>query len=243
MSNFFIYYGVSTSQQLFISCYHDNFAALVSFKTLTKKQNLSATKKIGNLSANENEIKETILNELAMIQSNIAALYPQITEIHYRGDVNLGFGGQEIFPAFLMDGSLQKSFKGHKYFAKAPLFVCLESYNDEIARKAAKTHSQHYAKAHNETYSDCAVTIKSKLSVKPLYNSSNGWLSTQSPSPKSPKARPKMEMLNSVTHLLRQRSPYSPTTSRHAFYQQKKIEGTEENEEVIRAYSPGQTRK
>lgn len=243
MSNFFIYYGVNTNNQLLISCYHDNFAARVAFKILTKKQNISETKKIGNLSTNENEIKDTILNELTMIQSNIVALYPQITEIHYSGDVNLGFGGQKHYPAFLMDGSLQKLFKGHPNFAKVPLSVCLESYNDDIAHRAAKIHSTHYAKTHNETYADCVVIIKSKLSNQPLYNSSNGWLSTQPSPPTSPKVRKNLETLTSVTHLLRQRSPYSPTMNRHAFYPHKKIDEVEENNEVIRAYSPGQTRK
>ncbi|MDR3503632.1 MAG: hypothetical protein P4L79_13730 [Legionella sp.] len=243
MSNFFIYYGVNASNELFISCYHDNFAAMLAFKTLTKRQNISETKKIGNLSTNENEIKETILNELTIIQTNIAALYPQITEIHYSGDINLGFGGQEQYPAFLMDGSLQKLFKDHRYFVNAPLVVCLESYNDNIVRKAAKIHSEYYAKTHNETYAGCTVVIKNKLSVKPLYNSSNGWLSPQ-PSPhSSPTVHKKMETLHSVTHLLRNTPPSPPNINRHAFYQQKKIEGVEIKNEVTRTYSPGQTRK
>ncbi|WP_133137495.1 hypothetical protein [Legionella rowbothamii] len=243
MSNFFIYYGVNEHHQLFISCYHDNFAAMFAFKTLTKRQTHSETKIIGLLSTNENEIKETILNELTMIQRDIAARYPKITKIYYSGDINLGFGGQEQYPAFLMDGSLQKLFKGHEYFAKVPLLVCLESYNDELVRKAAKIYSEYYVTTHKKNYPDCKVEIKNKLSVKSLYNSSNGWLSPPPSPPSSPKVNKKMETLHSVTHLMRKASPSSPNMNRHAFYPHKKMDEVEIKNEVTRTYSPGQTRK
>ncbi|WP_058533916.1 hypothetical protein [Legionella saoudiensis] len=243
MSNFFIYYGVNASHQLFICCYHDNFAAMYAFKALTKRQKISTTTKIGNLSTNEIEIGKTIINELTTIRNKIATSYPQITEVYYSGDINLGFGGQEQYPAFLMDGSLQKVFKSHQYFAKVPFNVCLESYNDEIAHKAAKIHKEHYAKTHNETYADCAVVIKSKLSVQPLYNSSASRLSPQPSPPASPKGRKNREILQSVTHLLRKTPPSFLTVNTHPFYQHKKTGEVDINDEVTRTYSPGQTRK
>lgn len=189
MSKYFLYYAIN-SNQLLISFYHNDIAAKIGFRLLSKEKKSSPlqkigalfekekknnpSKKTGELPENVDEVNQFILDELRKIQTNLAETKEAktITEVLYSGDVNLGFGGSTTFPNCLLDGSIHQLFKHHSVFATADVFLYLESYNLEIAQQAAEIHLQSYAKEHEEKYPNMPVVIRVKSAKTPYYTSS-----------------------------------------------------------------------
>lgn len=212
MSKFFLYYTINSNNLLIIAFYHSDIAAKIAFRLLNKEKRNNPTQKTGDLPENVDEVNQFIIDELIKIQTSLAETKKnkKITEVLYSGDVNLGFGGSTTFPTCLLDGSIHKLFTNHSLFAKARIFLYLESYNLEIAQKAAEIHLHTYAQKHDEKYPNMPVVIQVKGSKIPYYTSPTN-LKTRSPlNLKVPNAtqNPKTPANNSPTNSPH-RSPYN----------------------------------
>ncbi|WP_131781451.1 hypothetical protein [Legionella gresilensis] len=86
--------------------------------------------------------------------------YPEIKEIQYQGDVNLGFDGSH-FPECLLDSTIHEVFKQNKFYNRTQINVTLESATDAVVLDA-KDEIQKYAKHHEVTYPGSPVMLKSK---------------------------------------------------------------------------------
>lgn len=189
MSKYFLYYTINSNNQLLISFYHNDVAAKIAFRLICKEKKNNplqkigeffekekknnSTRKTGELPENVEEVNQFIIDELIKIQTNLAETKEEktITEVLYSGDVNLGFGGSTTFPTCLLDGSIHQLFTNHSLFAKARVFLYLESHNLEITQKAAEIHLQSYAQKHDEKYPNMPVVIRVKGSKIPYYTS------------------------------------------------------------------------
>lgn len=168
MSKYFIYYAINSNNQLIISCYHTEIPAKIAFRRFNKDKQSNPFKITGELPEKVEQVNALIKRELSDIKQHVqedANEKPQISEIVYTGDVNLGFGGRDTFPPCLFDDSLHELFKS----LNVRLCLYLESSNLDIVEKAAKLHFKKYAQAHAENYPNSPVNIQLKTDSKPFY--------------------------------------------------------------------------
>lgn len=171
MINYFLYYAINSDNQLLISLYHQDIAAKVAFRLLSKEKN-APIRKTGELPQNIDDVNRIILAELFQIKQSLENSHTKvISKIIYTGDVNLGFPGDTIFPTSLFDGSIHQLFKNHPLFAKAQINIYLETHNTEIAQTASEIHLARYAKMHYEKYPNMPVIIRIKNSKTYFYTS------------------------------------------------------------------------
>jgi hypothetical protein len=179
MANYFLYYGITPTKKLVICLYHNDFAAKLAYMLLSENKSMNgSTKKTGGLPETSSEVSHFIMHELFMIQQSLSEekKSPLLTGVVYSGDVNLGFGGfaeSNSFPKCLFDSSIHKLFRENPLFTHVPVFFYLESYNVEIAQKAADIYSKNYAQNHAENYPNSPLIIQLKGSKIPFYCTTN----------------------------------------------------------------------